>query len=270
VVADGGTGVSSLTAYAVMCGGTTSTGAVQSIAGVGTSGQVLTSNGAGALPTFQTAAAPAVNQGITLHYNFEQAVGSTGKIKDESASSGTLALSGGGWLGTTSATNSGRAIAQLSSSGTKQLDYDDSPVFQAVMNLGAVPGSWAGLWFLSLSYSGLPTLNVDVAKHIAFMGSTVAAAETNVASNADGTTQTSTTVTIGTGNQNFLKMKYTTGTNIVYSVNGTTVATHTTNMPTGGFENAAYEGYVYMRNGAATAISRTYVISQVDITFPNA
>jgi len=49
----GGTGVASLTAYAVMCGGATSTGAVQSIASVGTSGQVLTSNGAGALPTFQ-------------------------------------------------------------------------------------------------------------------------------------------------------------------------------------------------------------------------
>lgn len=52
-VPTGGTGVSSLTAYAVICGGTTSTGAVQSIASVGTTGQVLTSNGAGALPTFQ-------------------------------------------------------------------------------------------------------------------------------------------------------------------------------------------------------------------------
>lgn len=54
-VANGGTGDSSLTAYAVLCGGTTTTGAVQSIAGVGTSGQILTSNGAGALPTFQDA-----------------------------------------------------------------------------------------------------------------------------------------------------------------------------------------------------------------------
>jgi hypothetical protein len=52
-VADGGTGASSLTAYAVLCGGTTSTGAVQPIASVGTAGHVLTSNGAGALPTFQ-------------------------------------------------------------------------------------------------------------------------------------------------------------------------------------------------------------------------
>lgn len=52
-VAQGGTGDSSLTAYAVLCGGTTSTAAVQSIAGVGSSGQVLTSTGAGSLPTFQ-------------------------------------------------------------------------------------------------------------------------------------------------------------------------------------------------------------------------
>jgi len=52
-VANGGTGDASLTAYAVICGGTTSTGNFQSIAGVGTSGQVLTSNGASLLPTFQ-------------------------------------------------------------------------------------------------------------------------------------------------------------------------------------------------------------------------
>lgn len=52
-VADGGTGRSSHTAYAVLCGGTTTTGSQQSIASVGTSGQVLTSNGAGSLPTMQ-------------------------------------------------------------------------------------------------------------------------------------------------------------------------------------------------------------------------
>ena len=52
-VPNGGTGLQTTTAYAVLCGGTTSTGALQSIASVGTAGQVLTSNGAGALPTFQ-------------------------------------------------------------------------------------------------------------------------------------------------------------------------------------------------------------------------
>lgn len=50
----GGTGVTSATAYAVLCGGTTSTAPFQSVASVGTLGQVLTSNGAGALPTFQS------------------------------------------------------------------------------------------------------------------------------------------------------------------------------------------------------------------------
>lgn len=56
-VAYGGTGDSSLTAYAVLCGGTTSTGALQQVSGLGTSGYVLTSNGAGALPTWQATGA---------------------------------------------------------------------------------------------------------------------------------------------------------------------------------------------------------------------
>lgn len=54
VVAGGGTGTTSFTAYTPICGGTTSTNPLQSVASTGTSGQVLTSNGAGALPTFQT------------------------------------------------------------------------------------------------------------------------------------------------------------------------------------------------------------------------
>jgi len=53
-IAFGGTGRTSHTAYGVICGGTTSTNPQQSVVSVGTSGQVLTSNGAGALPTFQT------------------------------------------------------------------------------------------------------------------------------------------------------------------------------------------------------------------------
>lgn len=53
-VASGGTGVASATAYSVLCGGTTSTNPIQAIASVGTTGQVLTSNGTGVLPTMQT------------------------------------------------------------------------------------------------------------------------------------------------------------------------------------------------------------------------
>ena len=52
---NGGTGRSSHTPYGVICGGTTTQGAHQSVSDIGTAGQVLTSNGAGALPTMQDA-----------------------------------------------------------------------------------------------------------------------------------------------------------------------------------------------------------------------
>lgn len=54
VVGGGGTGNTTFTAYSVLCAGTTATGAFQNVSGVGTSGQVLQSNGAAALPTWAT------------------------------------------------------------------------------------------------------------------------------------------------------------------------------------------------------------------------
>ena len=63
-VAHGGTGDTTFTAYAVICGGTTATGSLQNVSGLGTGGQVLTSNGAGTLPTWQNAVgAGTVNAG---------------------------------------------------------------------------------------------------------------------------------------------------------------------------------------------------------------
>lgn len=54
-VAGGGTGVTTLTTpFGVLCAGTTATGAVQTLPSLGTAGQVLTSNGAGLLPSFQS------------------------------------------------------------------------------------------------------------------------------------------------------------------------------------------------------------------------
>lgn len=52
-VGNGGTGRATLTQYALLAGGTTTTGAVQSV-GTGSSNQVLTSQGASAVPVFQT------------------------------------------------------------------------------------------------------------------------------------------------------------------------------------------------------------------------
>ena len=52
-VDEGGTGNTTFTPYGVILGGTTATGPFQNVVGVGTAGQVLTSNGAGAAPTWQ-------------------------------------------------------------------------------------------------------------------------------------------------------------------------------------------------------------------------
>jgi hypothetical protein len=78
-VANGGTGATSQTAYAVLAGGTTSTGAYQSIASVGTAGQILTSNGAGALPTFQAAGGGFASGTVML---FAQTAAPTGWTKN--------------------------------------------------------------------------------------------------------------------------------------------------------------------------------------------
>ncbi len=59
-VANGGTNNTSFTAYSIICAGTTATGTFQNVVGVGTSGQVLTSAGAGALPAWQTPSAGTV------------------------------------------------------------------------------------------------------------------------------------------------------------------------------------------------------------------
>lgn len=54
-IEEGGTAANSFTAYAVICSSSTGMGAFQSVSGLGTSGQVLTSNGPSALPTWQDA-----------------------------------------------------------------------------------------------------------------------------------------------------------------------------------------------------------------------
>lgn len=57
VVANGGTGNTTFTAFSVLCAGTTATGSFQNVSGLGTLNQVLVSQGAGALPQWKSIAA---------------------------------------------------------------------------------------------------------------------------------------------------------------------------------------------------------------------
>jgi hypothetical protein len=74
----GGSGKSSFTAYSVICGGTTSAGNLQNVSGVGTSGQLLTSNGPGALPTWQNSPGTGtVSPGLANQMAYYMADGTT-------------------------------------------------------------------------------------------------------------------------------------------------------------------------------------------------
>ena len=66
VVAGGGTGGVSYTAFSLIAAGTTSTGAFQNVSGVGTSGQLLQSQGAGALPQWATVSSGSGFTSITV------------------------------------------------------------------------------------------------------------------------------------------------------------------------------------------------------------
>ena len=99
-VAGGGTGVATTTAYGVLAGGTTATGAFQNI-GTGTATQVLTSNGAGALPTFQ-----ASSGGVTTFAGGTTGLTPAGATSGVITLAGTLAVANGG-TGVTTSTGSG-------------------------------------------------------------------------------------------------------------------------------------------------------------------
>lgn len=89
-VPSGGTGNTTFTAYSVICAGTTATGAFQNVSGVGTSGQVLTSNGAATLPTWQNVAGTGtVNSGTATHIAYYAT--STNAVSDANGAT----LSGG-------------------------------------------------------------------------------------------------------------------------------------------------------------------------------
>ena len=104
VVSSGGSGRASHTAYAVICGGTTATGAQQSVASVGSAGQILMSNGAGMLPTWSTATYPATagTSGKILVSDGTNIVSSTPTFPNASATTRKIIVSDGtNWTAST-------------------------------------------------------------------------------------------------------------------------------------------------------------------------
>jgi hypothetical protein len=77
-VAAGGTGNLTFTPYALLCAGTTATGAFQNVVGLGLTGYVLTSNGPGFLPTWNAVTSSGiVNPGLINQLTYYASAGTT-------------------------------------------------------------------------------------------------------------------------------------------------------------------------------------------------
>lgn len=144
-VASGGTGDASFTAYAVVCGGTTSTGALQAVSGVGTANQVLTSNGAGALPTWQTVAAAGVNSiaGTSFQISASAAMG------DITLSIPSTFIAPGSIKATTSVEATTNLLLPTTSSTAGQLKINSVAFLHAYGTDNAFVGAGAGNFTLS-------------------------------------------------------------------------------------------------------------------------
>jgi hypothetical protein len=130
VVAGGGTGNTTFTAYSVICAGTTATGVFQNVSGLGTSGYVLTSNGAGALPTWQAVSASGAIETIN---------GDAGSV---TPTAGSVTISGGSTGLTTSGSSSTLSIVgtlALASGGTNaNLTANNGGIFYSTASAGAI------------------------------------------------------------------------------------------------------------------------------------
>lgn len=194
-VKSGGTGDTSLTAYAVLCGGTTATGAIQSIAGVGSSGEILTSNGPGALPTFQTTGAAS----ITIN-------GDTGSVTGSS-----LTLTTG-----KSTQNCGSTVGFTGSSTTLTMNMADVSN-NTIMGKGSGAASLNGAQVnVSFGQNNFQNFASSSAQNNSAFGYGVGTAITNGAQNTLMGTSSGAAITTGGNNTGF---GYTTLTALIGGTN---------------------------------------------------
>ena len=141
-VDNGGTGASSFTAFSVLTGGVTATDAITNVSGVGTTGQILTSNGAGTLPTWEAA-----NQVVTIVITTYGTDTTYTKPSNLAYLSIECVGGGGGGGGSTNSAGSGHLISGGGGGGTYSrslYNADDIGATEAV-TIGALgTGGTAG------------------------------------------------------------------------------------------------------------------------------
>ncbi|HTE22310.1 MAG TPA: hypothetical protein VK674_04695 [Candidatus Limnocylindria bacterium] len=138
-VARGGTGrITSTTAYGIIAAGTTATGVHQTLA-TGSAGQILKSNGAAALPTFQTGAGADVGLG-----NVDNTSNATERAAAATLTNKTI----------TDATNNVTANGLRTASGTVSVSGATAPsADQVLMATNGTTATWQGVAAENVSFT---------------------------------------------------------------------------------------------------------------------
>lgn len=233
-VANGGTGATTLTSNGVLYGNGTSAVGVTS---AGTLGQVLTSNGSGAAPTFQAVYMQDPNYtSFIMPQSTGKSSGTVQVIVAEglvgSGSTLTIGAGGPGVRPDTGATNNSlSAVGLIFSNAAAGLQWSRFRFARWTAVLGAVTQNKVNLQIGSTTLASVPAATE---RHIGFRVINVGAAANWFATNADGTTETSTDtgVLASTAADNVFVVTGD-GTTLRYYINGVLAATHTTNLPTG-------------------------------------
>jgi len=201
---------------------------------VGTATHVLTSNGAGAAPTFQAAAGGGTdifakiiftstfeslgdNPGGTTMIWDSYKDGTAGVVRAATGQSGIYGLS-------TGATINSNVILRTLSPTAVDIDFSKNPKIGCKM---VVDSNTATSWHFQ---AGAATFLPTTENHMGFR----CVNGVLDATNGNGTTQTNTDISSGVTitNYNFYHCVKSSTTNITYYVGGTLKATHTTNLPT--------------------------------------
>lgn len=198
----------------------------------GTSGQVLTSNGAGSAPTYQNAS------GGGLRYIVSDLWGDTSDYTRAGSGTGSDSMDASGLFINTGATATSHRVVEKSTGygpeATTLLSTGNPAIsipFQVRTPVPTTGTFYFGVGSVVVSGSG-HTFNTR--HHFGFKIVYSSGVATLSATNANASIETATDITSGiTVTNRNLYTAYRNGSQIEFYVNGTLKATHTTNLPTG-------------------------------------
>ena len=215
----------------------------------GTSGQVLTANAAGVLPSFQAAAAG----GDSNRVNITDIWGDVADYETAFVASGAVTLDIQGLSITTgSTTTSSSHIYKRHYADTSNIFVRNPSFFigGAVSGVPTTGESWFGFEEVTVAGTGL----TFTTRQLGFKSVYATSVDVTSATNANGTTETATDISASVNIEvrNDYYARYTVGTDIVFYVDGVSLATHTTNMPTSASQGRIFAVAVSNKSTATT------------------